>query len=105
MVAAEGSESEPATEAASAAPPQEAADPPEVKQVAATTSSRTPSIKFLGKEGWARLRAGIQTPTVVHIPPMYGRPAISESEMEALVMGGASIAPDVKVHSSGAMFG
>ena len=66
---------------------------------------RTPSIHFLGKEGWARRRSGVQTPTIVYVPPSYGRPVFTEEEMEALVTGGASLAPDVKKYSSGSMFG
>lgn len=77
--------------------------------VAATSSTsssqRTPSINFLGKEGWERLRTGIQAPALVYIPPMYGRPAFSEDEMEALVMGFGPNAPDVKANSDGAIFG
>ena len=94
--------------AESSPPPAEekaASTPPPAPQAAAKASHRTPSIKFLGKEGWERRRTASQTPTVVYIPPNYGRPLISEDEMEALVMGGASMAPDVKKHSSGAMFG
>lgn len=72
---------------------------------AAAKSHRTPSIHFLGKEGWARKLAGEQTPQVVYIPPSYGRPAFTEEEMEALVTGGANLAPQVKDYSSGAMFG
>ena len=82
--------------------------PSEEKPVAAATSSsseRTPSIKFLGKEGWAQRLAGLQTPALVHIPPHYGRPLLTEEEMDALVSGGADIAPEVKKFSSGAMFG
>lgn len=108
VTAAAASSSTPPSETTPSSPAKEDPVPVEVKQAAATTSTsshRTPSIKFLGKEGWARLKAGVQTPAVVHIPPNYGRPAISEAEMDALVMGGASVAPEVKVHSSGAMFG
>jgi len=66
---------------------------------------RVPSIKFLGKEGWAlRLRA-IPEPEHVYIPPNDGRPAFLEEEMEALMMGGASLAPEVKGgYSYGASF-
>jgi pyruvate/2-oxoglutarate dehydrogenase complex dihydrolipoamide acyltransferase (E2) component len=72
-----------------------------------TSSHRSPSIQFLGKEGWARKLAGEETeetPQVYHIPPSYGRPAFSEEEMEALITGGANLAPQVKDYSSGAMF-
>jgi hypothetical protein len=79
--------------------------------------SRNPSIKFLGKDGWAKLKIAekksndskmtipINTTStssphktiLVHgdIPPTYGRPIFSEEEIEALLMGGASIAPQV----------
>jgi len=57
------------------------------------SSHRTPSIRFLGKEGWAKAKAEKQTPTVFIIPSNYGRPAFTEEEMEALVMGGANLKP------------
>ena len=44
----------------------------------------------------------IQDDTVFH--PMYGRPSFTEVEMEALILGGASIAPTVVAHSKGAKF-
>ena len=104
-----GAESAPAPEAAT---PAQAAEAPKVvakteapAPAAASTKSsgghRTPSIHFLGKDGWAKRRA----PTVVYIPPNYGRPVFTEEEMEALITGGASMAPDIKSYSSGAMFG
>jgi hypothetical protein len=86
---------------------------------------RLPSIKFLGKQGWEVARKGhaevIAAPsssssaakkpnavttifdnTILH--PMYGRPRFSEAEMEALITGGATVAPTVVLHSSGAKF-
>ena len=104
------SSSAPSESTGSSVPPKEKQTPPPAPapQVAASSSStshRTPSIKFLGKEGWAKLRTASQPPTLVYIPPNYGRPMISEAEMEALEMGGANMAPAVKMHSSGAMFG
>lgn len=67
---------------------------------------RVPSIKFLGKEGWAQLLSGQGAAAVVYqIPPNYGRLKFSDEEMEALMTGGANIAPDVKQHSRGALFG
>jgi hypothetical protein len=36
--------------------------------------------------------------------PLYGRPAFTEIEIEALLLGGASIAPQVTRHSTGAQF-
>ena len=93
-----------------------------------STSTRVPSIHFLGKEGWKeRLTATdepsastvvsstSQTTTIIppsnkpnmpssitHIPysAMYGRPPITEEEMEALILGGAEEAPEVKSISS-----
>ena len=78
-----------------------------------STSKRVPSIRFLGKEGWARLLSGngnnsdsnTASPTLLeNLGPMYGRPSFSEEEMEALILGGASLAPHVTYHSSGAKF-
>lgn len=93
----------------------------------ATTSSsqseRIPSIKFLGKEGWEAVRTGVDPHTTasttttsphdssvvvlqddsVH-SPMYGRPAFTEEEIEAMITGGATVAPDVVWMSSGAKF-
>lgn len=90
----------------------------EVSEPKSTT--RIPSIHFLGKDGWkARLTATdsvssaaptASTTTVLNsgkpnaptsitqIPykPMEGRPRITEEEMEALVLGGALEAPEVK---------
>jgi hypothetical protein len=68
---------------------------------------RTPSIKFLGKEGWTRRRSeqeGGAVAPVYDVPANYGRPAFTEDEMEALIMGGANLVPDVKQHSNGAVF-
>lgn len=69
-----------------------------------TPKSRVPSIKFLGRDGWAQLLSSANA-AVVYVPPNFGRPKFSDDEMEALITGGASIAPDVKQHSRGAMFG
>jgi pyruvate/2-oxoglutarate dehydrogenase complex dihydrolipoamide acyltransferase (E2) component len=90
--------------AATAAPAAAPATPP---PPAKTSTSRTPSIHFRGKDGRAQLKASSQpkAPTVIHIPPMYGRPAFTEQEIEALITGGANTAPVVKQHSSGAVFG
>lgn len=84
-------------------------------------SHRTPSIKFLGKDGWEAVLSGNKveaTPVIKQtsplavtiirdntgIHPMYGRPAFSEAEMEALIMGGATVAPTVVQFSKGAKF-
>lgn len=102
-----GAESAPAPEAAASERKVEApkavakAEAPAPAAAPKSSGHRTPSIHFLGKNGWAKRRA----PTVVYIPPNYGRPAFTEEEMEALVTGGASLAPDIKTYSSGAMFG
>lgn len=90
---------------------------------AATTDSsshRSPSIHFLGKNGWAKRLAGMEessaspatpsSPNAVvtvqggEMHPMYGRPRFTEKEMEALIMGGAETAPSVVAPSSGAQF-
>eukprot|EP00559_Dactyliosolen_fragilissimus_P003596 CAMPEP_0184862870 /NCGR_PEP_ID=MMETSP0580-20130426/8123_1 /TAXON_ID=1118495 /ORGANISM="Dactyliosolen fragilissimus" /LENGTH=179 /DNA_ID=CAMNT_0027360887 /DNA_START=270 /DNA_END=809 /DNA_ORIENTATION=- len=67
----------------------------------ATQPHRIPSIKFLGKEGWALRRSPkpiIQAdhPTThnvtverVELGLMYGRLPFTEKEMDALIMGGA----------------
>ena len=107
--------------------------PSEKEEVAASSSSqprRKSSIKFLGKEGWALLLSGQSaassagsvtavstsaasssssvTSVITNDPlvmnPMYGRPQFSEEEMEALIMGGATLAPEVLSLSSGAKF-
>jgi hypothetical protein len=114
-------EAEASVATSAATPPPKAAEPP--KKVAPApvapavkalppamkqpSSHRAPSIKFLGKEGWSLLLSGPKTaaPIVYVIPPNYGRPPFSEEEMEALLMGGANLTPDVKKHSDGAMFG
>lgn len=59
----------------------------------ALSAPRTPTIKFLGKEGWAhKLRSMPNLPAKsLTIPPLYGRPAFTEDEMEALILGGASL--------------
>jgi hypothetical protein len=100
-----------------------------VEKIPASDSSshRSPSIHFLGKEGWAQALSGkdpitssaastssvapstsspLQTTLLdgAMIHPMYGRPKFTEAEMEALIMGGANMAPEVVVHSSGAKF-
>jgi pyruvate/2-oxoglutarate dehydrogenase complex dihydrolipoamide acyltransferase (E2) component len=71
-----------------------------------STSSRQPSIHFLGKDGWAQAKSGQKdaTPaapnvnplaiTVIRddaLHPMYGRPPFSDEEMDALMFGGANL--------------
>ncbi|KAL7530576.1 hypothetical protein ACHAWF_003437 [Thalassiosira exigua] len=99
-----------------AEPPAPAAAPSEPSH-----SERAPSIRFLGKEGWKARLAGTDaapvaaaspSPTTV-VPasgkpnaptsitqvaysPMYGRPPITDDEMEALILGGAEEAPEVR---------
>merc|ERR1712071_66650 len=87
----------------------------------ATSTDRVPSIQFLGKAGWKNRRESnhaevetseneaimTQTNTMTIIDmedPMYGRPAFSEEEMEALILGGANLAPKLESASSGAVF-
>ncbi len=81
---------------------------------------RIPSIKFLGKDGWMKRRSvlGVDSSTPEKpmrpqdaitldgdaLNAMYGRSTFSEREIEALLLGGASEAPDVKSGSTGAVF-
>lgn len=91
--------------AAAAAPAPTPAPSAAPMTTTTTKGARTPSIHFLGKEGWARvLSGGGGSHIVQHIPANYGRLTFSEEEMEALIMGGANIAPEVKDYSSGATF-
>lgn len=99
-------ESPPKEEApsATAAAKEQPAPPPTT-----STPTRTPSIQFLGKEGWAaRLRGEESTSAAVAelppIHPMYGRPAFSEEEMEAFMLGGADQAPKLISYSTGSKF-
>jgi hypothetical protein len=48
--------------------------------------------------------SGGSAEVVYDIPANYGRLSFSEEEMEALIMGGANLVPDVKSYSSGATF-
>lgn len=83
-----------------------------------TPSARVPSIHFLGKEGWKKVLTATEDDSVAKSPttivptsnnpnaptsittidfsPMYGRPSISDDEMEALMLGGADEAPEVR---------
>mmetsp|Transcript_9768 Transcript_9768/g.13781 ORF Transcript_9768/g.13781 Transcript_9768/m.13781 type:complete len:261 (-) Transcript_9768:215-997(-) len=85
---------------------------------ASEAPGRVPSIKFLGKNGWASRRSGQEPTPAVPTSPTgavtmdgsaitsnYGRPAFSEAEMEALMMGGANLVPKVLSTSGGAKFG
>jgi hypothetical protein len=72
-------------------------------QAKATDQTRVPSIHFLGKDGWKTKLAGV--PVLPPVPTNYGRPIFTEEEMEALLTGGANLAPGVKQHSTGATFG
>jgi len=99
-----------ATEVVAAAPEADASAPspapveaPSTPVLSSSGSSqaRTPSINFLGKEGWEK-KLTVEPEYV--IPANYGRLLFSEEEMEALLMGGANIAPEIKEYSSGAVF-
>lgn len=107
----------PAAETESSPPPVAATEPAvSVPPAAASEGHREPSIHFLGKDGWSRRLSGAPISLIPDKPngvvvldgsmltSNYGRPAFTEAEMEALMMGGADIAPQVVSHSSGAMF-
>jgi pyruvate/2-oxoglutarate dehydrogenase complex dihydrolipoamide acyltransferase (E2) component len=73
-----------------------------VSDASSTSSSqRVPSIKFLGKEGWA---SALTVEPEFVIPATYGRLEFSEEEIEALLSGGANLAPELKEFSTGAVF-
>ncbi|KAL7539630.1 hypothetical protein ACHAXR_009459 [Thalassiosira sp. AJA248-18] len=84
-----------------------------------SSTARVPSIHFRGKDGWKELLTATEdSPAVAASPttivpasnkpnaptsitqmpfnPMYGRPAITDEEMEALMLGGADEAPEVR---------
>ncbi|GMH49266.1 hypothetical protein TrRE_jg199 [Triparma retinervis] len=100
--------------AAAAASPAPAVPPSAAPPAAASSHGRAPSIRFLGKSGWEARKLGISLsiPGLTAEPldidldfdPMYGRPPVSEDEMEALMSGGASFSPNVVKGSGGAQF-
>jgi hypothetical protein len=97
-----------------------------IPELRGSISHRTPLIRFLGKAGWAEQKSFVKVNKELEIAanqdvyqhfapvqlepydvtwnPMYGRPPISENEIESLVMGGASEAPKLLRPSSGAIF-
>ena len=80
--------------------------PPAATPQPKTQQHRMPSIQFLGKEGWShKLAVAPELPPLPPLPINFGRPKFSEEEIEALMTGGASMAPNVKQHSYGAKFG
>lgn len=114
-----------ATSDTPAAPDASASAPKGTSETASSSSvssHRTPSINFLGKAGWEARKSGeaVSTTTGTNVPknplevmviqddsvanPFYGRPSFTDDEIEALMAGGATIAPDVSYFSSGAKF-
>ena len=90
-------------------------------EVVKKPTTRVPSIHFLGKDGWKARRLATDDSTTIAATPtstttflksdkpqspssvtqipyssMYGRPPITNDEMEALILGGAEQAPEVK---------
>jgi hypothetical protein len=104
----ESSSAEPAETVAVAPKEPEAPVAPAVPVMAngRSTPHRTPSIHFLGKEGWEKRLRGEEESALVEFvaSPMYGRPAFTEEEMESLMLGGADQAPKLVAASSGAKF-
>ena len=87
--------------------PVKSPPPPAVQMISKASATRTPSIHFLGKDGWASRLNGQKSkepPQVVYIPPTYGRPKFTQEEMDALITGGADLAPSVLNYSTGAKF-
>ena len=104
------SEDAPAAETPAKTPAPSAAAKAPVPAAPASSSSsggkRVPSIRFLGKDGWEKRLNGQDPfePPVIYVPFNYGRLKFSEEESEALLMGGANLAPEVERYSSGASF-
>ena len=113
------STAEPAAAAAAAVETPVAAAAASSSSSSSSTDHRTPSIHFLGKDGWEARKSGTTTTAAVSTNPlavtaiaddaavrhpMYGRPVFTDEEMEALLAGGATIAPEVAHYSSGAKF-
>lgn len=116
------------TPSETAAAPVEVEAPPAKEETAQShddsnvaSSSRTPSIKFLGKSGWESRRSGETAPGAVQslvpdkpngvitldgstISATYGRPIFTDDEIEALMSGGANLAPELVSPSKGAVF-
>jgi hypothetical protein len=106
--------------AAEAEPAVEKESPVVAEETSSPNDTRNPSIHFLGKDGWAKRLSGheknVATDTAApsspiavvtvqgDIHPMYGRPPFTEIEMEALILGGAELAPSVVFPSGGARF-
>jgi hypothetical protein len=85
----------------------------QITEFSITSSIRVPSIRFYGKEGWShRLSGASQNEESLPVEPQiptkpngvvvldgsmiharYGRPDFTEDEMEALMLGGANMAP------------
>mmetsp|Transcript_5965 Transcript_5965/g.14766 ORF Transcript_5965/g.14766 Transcript_5965/m.14766 type:complete len:291 (-) Transcript_5965:117-989(-) len=91
---------------AAAAAAANAPAPPAPASSSSSGGERTPSIRFLGKDGWEKRLNGQDPfePSVIYVPFNYGRLKFSEDESEALLMGGANLAPEVERYSSGASF-
>jgi hypothetical protein len=119
--AVKAAEKEPSAKTAveTSPPPTNAPTPPMSPPESLDASERTPSINFLGKQGWAARLSGDssnaepeskqivvtaapaqQTSILVDLPPMYGRLKFTEEEIEALISGGASAAPVLKKASN-----
>merc|ERR1711862_970492 len=79
-------------------------DTPTEETTTTANTTRIPSIQLLGKEGWMKKLQGIEKeeeetePQIIYmdnIDPMFGRPSITDEEMDALILGGASLAPEL----------
>jgi pyruvate/2-oxoglutarate dehydrogenase complex dihydrolipoamide acyltransferase (E2) component len=114
-----------ASSAGTAEPAQSKSEAASIEEIVKETpapAARIPSIHFLGKEGWNALRnehsqstskstntttpggSKPHSPTSVTYTPyvhMYGRPSITDEEMEALLLGGAEEAPEMKKDKGG----
>lgn len=88
-------------------------------EISTQSRVRIPSMKFLGRAGWLARRSTMNYDETTNnagqvynfepleapaIDPMFGRPLLSEDEMNAIELGGANMSPTIKKYSSGAVF-
>lgn len=99
--AAQPAQSTPPVSAPTPEPTQTKTVAPATATTNADAAARVPSIKFLGKDGW---KLALTPEPEYVIPASYGRLDFSEDEIEALMSGGANLAPSVGEFSQGATF-
>jgi len=91
----------PAAEPVAASTPAPTPAPTVSSSSDSSSGARIPSINFLGKDGWA---AALTVKPEFVVPANYGRLPMSEEEIEALMSGGANLAPELKAYSTNATY-